>query len=125
MTASFASASLTGAHDHDAGALLPDPGTENSEWPPGRSIPHRGPWTQLIQAVVEVRRHGRHCRYARIDAASSDSQIAWIAADGNHPRRLIDKISGYELWINPAQAQRLVSLTLNAGSSHPVSRGIR
>lgn len=82
----------------------PDPATS-------QTIAHHGPWSALIHAVVEVRRYGQHCRFGRVDAATPDSQMAWIAANGNDSRHLIDKASGYELWISPAQLQRLAILS--------------
>ncbi|MDI3239948.1 hypothetical protein QK292_00005 [Arthrobacter sp. AL08] len=55
-------------------------------------------WAHLIGATVEIRRQGKTVRTGRVDHATKDSNILWLAQDGNNPRKMIDKAQGYEAW---------------------------
>ena len=82
-------------------------------------IPHVGPlasypfheWAKLAGAEVEVRLDGALYRYGRIEAATADGAIAWLAQDGLEERTLIDKDSGYEIRLAPRQLQALHAMT--------------
>lgn len=78
-------------------------------------LPHFGPlptypfydWALLTGAVVEVRRHGTLLGSGRVDAATPDGTIVWLAREGLTNRTLIDKASGFEIWIAPPQLRIL------------------
>ncbi|MDI3213725.1 hypothetical protein [Arthrobacter sp. AL12] len=55
-------------------------------------------WSHLIGATVEIRRQGHTVRTGRVDHATKDSNILWLAQEGNNPRKMIDKAQGYEAW---------------------------
>ena len=82
-------------------------------------IPHIGPlasypfyeWEKLPGAEVEVRLDGALFRRGRIEAATADGTIAWIAQDGLKDRTLIDKASGYEIRLAPPQLQAIHAMT--------------
>lgn len=60
-------------------------------------------WTQLINAPVEVRQHGRTIRSGIVDSVMPDSSALWIAAEGVQPRQLFDAALGYEVWVAPQE----------------------
>lgn len=60
-------------------------------------------WFRLPAATVEIRQHGTYIRTARVDAATQDSRMLWLSPDGVDSRVLIDKLDGYEVWIDPEQ----------------------
>jgi hypothetical protein len=60
-------------------------------------------WNSLRGAEVQVWRGGTLLRTGVVDAATDDSSIAWVAADANDRRRLVDKASGYVLKISSKQ----------------------
>lgn len=60
-------------------------------------------WFRLPAATVEIRRHGTYVRTARVDAATVDSRMLWLSPEGVDSRVLIDKLDGYEVWIDPEQ----------------------
>lgn len=82
-------------------------------------IPHVGPlasypfyeWAKLPGTEVEVRLDGALYRRGRIDAATADGTIAWLAQDGPQERTLIDKASGYEIRLAPRQLQAIHAMT--------------
>lgn len=57
-------------------------------------------WRLLQGVCVEVWREGCKLRDGYVDTASVDSSMAWIRADGNDPRMLVEKCRGYELRIS-------------------------
>lgn len=83
------------------------------------TIPHVGPlksypfydWSRLQGATVEVRQNGVVARYGFVDAATADGTTVWLAQEGLLGRVLIDKASGYEIRVAPAELQRINSLT--------------
>lgn len=60
-------------------------------------------WFRLPAATVEIRHHGTYVRTARVDAATADSRMLWLSPEGVESRMLIDKLDGYEVWIDPEQ----------------------
>lgn len=59
-------------------------------------------WYHLIGATVEIRLQGKLARAGRVDHATKDSNILWLAQEGNKPRKMIDKAQGYEAWADSA-----------------------
>jgi hypothetical protein len=73
-------------------------------WPHGLVASPSSPcqeWQLLIGVLVEIRRHGLSLGIGRVDNATASGDIAWIAADGNNGRSMIEKAGGYELFIAP------------------------
>lgn len=64
--------------------------------PSGRG--RREDWNKLIGRTAEVWLDGRHIATGKIDQASPDDSVLWIAGDGNDTRRLYDRAAGYEIW---------------------------
>jgi hypothetical protein len=60
-------------------------------------------WFRLPAATVEIRHHGTYVRTARVEAATPDSRMLWLCQEGVDSRVLIDKLDGYEVWIDPEQ----------------------
>jgi hypothetical protein len=61
-------------------------------------------WFHLpTTATVEIRHNGTHVRTARIEDATPDSRMLWLAPEGVDSRILIDKLDGYEVWIDAEQ----------------------
>jgi hypothetical protein len=63
-------------------------------------------WSMLEGVEAQVWQHGELLRTCTVDAATSDSAIAWTVSDVHDGRRLIDKASGYELRIGLEQLIR-------------------
>ena len=61
-------------------------------------IIRRDDWSDLIGATVEIRLHGYPVLTGRVDHATADSTILWLAQEGNNPRKIIDKAQNYEAW---------------------------
>lgn len=73
-------------------------------WPHGLVAAPTSPcqeWQLLIGVQVEIRRHGRLLGIGVVDNATASGDIAWIAADANNGRSMIEKAGGYELSIAP------------------------
>jgi hypothetical protein len=73
-------------------------------WPHGHVAAPTSPcqeWQLLIGVLVEIRRHGLSLGIGVVDNATASGDIAWIAADGNNGRSMIEKAGGYELSIAP------------------------
>lgn len=60
-------------------------------------------WFRLPTATVEIRRNGTYVRTARVEEATPDSRMLWLSPEGVDSRILIDKLDGYEVWIDPEQ----------------------
>lgn len=94
-------------------------------------IPRVGPlasypfheWAKLAGAEVEVRLDGALYRYGRIEAATADGAIAWLAQDGLEERTLIDKDSGYEMRLAPPQLQAVHAMAPAEASKPPKRLG--
>jgi hypothetical protein len=56
-------------------------------------------WQLLIGVLVGIRWHGLLLGIGLVDNATASGDIAWIAADGNNGRSMIEKAGGYELSI--------------------------
>ncbi|WP_211882992.1 hypothetical protein [Pseudarthrobacter albicanus] len=70
--------------------------------PQGKDTPmaiRRDDWYHLIGATVEIRREGDPARIGRVDHATQDSNVLWLAQEGNSPRKMIDKVQDYEAWV--------------------------
>lgn len=57
-------------------------------------------WDRLPGAMVEIWAEGTLVRIGLVDAATDDSTIAWIAADGPFDRCLVEKSRGFELRVS-------------------------
>ena len=62
----------------------------------GRGL--REDWSQLVGRTVEVWQWDKQVATGKVDQASGDDAILWLAADGNETRRLYDKPSGFRVW---------------------------
>lgn len=60
-------------------------------------------WFRLPTATVEIRRNGTYVRTGRVEEATPDSRMLWLSPEGVDSRILIDKLDGYEVWIDPEQ----------------------
>ncbi|MGO4187804.1 hypothetical protein [Pseudarthrobacter sp. TAF60_1] len=60
-------------------------------------------WFRLPTATVEIRRNGTYVRTARVEEATPDSRMLWLSPEGVDSRILIDKLDGYEVWIDREQ----------------------
>ena len=47
--------------------------------------------------------NGTYVRTARVEEATPDSRMLWLSPEGVDSRILIDKLDGYEVWIDPEQ----------------------
>lgn len=56
-------------------------------------------WAALQGKDVEVWQLDRMIRRGRVEAASSDSRLAWIKADGIDTRTLVEKSRGHVILI--------------------------
>lgn len=83
--------SASGSHPSEHGALKPQTARRFRV----------DDWFRLPAATVEIRHHGTYFRTARVDAATADSRMLWLSPEGVESRVLIDKLDGYELWIDP------------------------
>lgn len=55
-------------------------------------------WQCLTGKEVEVRLFGKLYRRGIVDMVMPDASALWLAADGLHCRKFIDKTSGFEIW---------------------------
>ncbi|MGO4591808.1 hypothetical protein [Paenarthrobacter sp. 2TAF44] len=60
-------------------------------------------WNLLIGEVVDVWRGGLFFRTGLVDETTPSGDTAWIAADGIDHRIMIEKATGYDLWITAEQ----------------------
>lgn len=60
-------------------------------------------WFRLPTATVEVRRHGTYVRTSRVEEATPESRMLLLSPEGVEPSIIIDKLDGYEVWIDPGQ----------------------
>lgn len=60
-------------------------------------------WQRLCGAEVEIWLDGILQRVGVIEETTNDSSIAWVAADAEEPRRLLERAAGFELRISPEQ----------------------
>lgn len=59
----------------------------------------RSDWSRLTGRTVEVRLLGEHIMTGVVDQATPDDSVLWIAAAGANTRRLLDKRTGYQIWV--------------------------
>lgn len=55
-------------------------------------------WQFLTGKKIEVRLSGKLYRRGVVDMAMPDSSAVWLAPDGVHGRKFIDKAAGFEIW---------------------------
>ena len=60
-------------------------------------------WRSLRGAKVQIWRDGALQRTGIIEESTEDSAIAWVAADGLEPRRLLERACGFEFRISSEQ----------------------
>jgi hypothetical protein len=83
-------------------------------WPHGLVASPASPcqeWELLIAVLVEIRRHGRLLGTGVVDDATASGDMAWIAAEGNNGRSMIEKAGGYELSIAPPLLRPAITTT--------------
>jgi hypothetical protein len=56
-------------------------------------------WSKLIGRTVEVWFNGKRVAIGRIEEAASDDSVVWIAGEGNDTRKLYDRGTGYQIWV--------------------------
>lgn len=59
-------------------------------------------WPSLIGVRIEIRHHGNPVRDGMVEAATTDSSILWLHAEGVDGRTLYLADEGYEAWVEPA-----------------------
>lgn len=64
-------------------------------------------WTLLEGLSVDIHESGKFIDRGRVEAATNDGCILWLAQEGVHPRRLVEKLPGTELRIIPALEKTL------------------
>lgn len=85
-----------------------------------RSRLHRyDEWMRLQGTYVEVRLNGQVVRVGTVDAATSDSTMIWLSQDGVDKRILIDKVEGYNVWIDGQQLKDLQEMARQIQPSSP------
>jgi hypothetical protein len=60
-------------------------------------------WSQLVNALVEIRQNGQTIRKGIVEEAMPDSSALWIAADSDSPRRIFETCQGHEVWVTPQE----------------------
>ncbi|MCU1635803.1 MAG: hypothetical protein JWQ68_1042 [Cryobacterium sp.] len=55
-------------------------------------------WQSLRGRLVNVHLHGESYRQGVVDDAMPDASGIWLAANGFHPRELVEKVRGYDIW---------------------------
>jgi hypothetical protein len=58
-----------------------------------------GDWRLLQGQSIEIYERGKLIDRGRTEAVTNDGRILWLAQDGTHPRRLVEKLPGTELRI--------------------------
>ncbi|WP_091464936.1 hypothetical protein [Paenarthrobacter nitroguajacolicus] len=56
-------------------------------------------WHRIVSYTVQIRRAGAVIRVGRVEAATSDARMIWLASEGVDTRVLIEKAEGYEVWL--------------------------
>ena len=87
-------------------SLAPAPDTLHGSQSGQGNAPHipsgRGlceDWSKLIGRTVEVWLNGKCVAIGRIEEAASDDSVVWIAGQGNDTRKLYDRGTGYQIWV--------------------------
>ena len=63
-------------------------------------------WVLLEGLSVDIHENGKLIDHGRVEAVTEDGCILWLAQEGIHPRRLVEKLPGIKLRINPAHRVR-------------------
>lgn len=57
-------------------------------------------WFPVLGERVEIRSRGRIVDYGLVDSVTCDDEILWLSAEGSNTRRMIERRSQLEVWIN-------------------------
>jgi len=57
-------------------------------------------WLAVIGQCVEIRRGHTPVRTGVVDSVTDDGSILWIAAHGVHPRMMIERALGFQVWVS-------------------------
>ncbi|MCT9623938.1 hypothetical protein HWD94_02225 [Pseudarthrobacter equi] len=55
-------------------------------------------WHRALGQYVEVRLHGKTLRTGVVDAVMPDGSILWISPEGPHPREMIERAHGKQVF---------------------------
>jgi hypothetical protein len=55
-------------------------------------------WHRTLGQHVEIRRYGNTVREGTVDAVMPDDSILWISASGIHPRQMVQRADGFEVY---------------------------
>lgn len=69
-----------------------------------RVLAVRDDWNRLVGGIVEIRLNGHLVRTGKVDQATPDSSMLWIAPDAVEPRTLFAKSAGYK--VRPAVSRQ-------------------
>lgn len=73
-----------------------------------------GEWSRLINALVEIRHHGKAIRTGIVEDAMPDSSALWLAADAAHPRQMFEAAQGHQVWVIPQELSRGLTYRMTA-----------
>lgn len=71
-------------------------------------------WSLLIDALVEIRHHGKAIRTGFVEDAMPDSSALWLAADATHPRRMFEAARGHQVWVIPQELSGSLNYRMTA-----------
>lgn len=63
-------------------------------------------WTLTEGLMIDIHEWGKFVDRGTVEAVTKDGCILWLAQEGTRPRRLVEKLPGTELRINPHHALR-------------------
>ena len=69
-------------------------------------------WQLAIGQFVEIRQDGRTLRTGVVEAVMSDNSILWISVDATHPREMIERADGKQVFIHTPGTPRQVQAFL-------------
>jgi hypothetical protein len=55
-------------------------------------------WQRAMGQFVEIRQDGRTLRTGVVEAVMPDSSILWISVDGTHPREMVERADGKQVF---------------------------
>ncbi|QOT19822.1 hypothetical protein [Paenarthrobacter sp. YJN-5] len=61
-------------------------------------------WNELIGQNVEVWLAGQQIADGIVDTAAPDSSVLWLASRANTNRKLYDRATGYEVWVDSGES---------------------
>ena len=84
-------------------------------------------WNALIGARVEIRHHGIVIRNGTVDAATDDSSVLWVAAEGVQPRTMYEAALVYQVWVKPQELAGTSCFRFRMTTAHlyPLNNGSR